>query len=86
MISSLFVTLPVHADARAIEFDAEIPRYDWLSNETVLIDVQLKNAQFNTNYTITWNLGDVDGTVVDSGSIVFKATGTVTSNVIELKQ
>ena len=86
MISSLFVTLPVHADARAIEFDAEISRYDWLSNETVLIDVQLKNAQFNTNYTIAWNLEDVDGTVVDSGSIVFKATGTVTSNVIELKQ
>ena len=86
MISSLFVTIPVHAEARAIEFDAEISRYDWLSNETVLVDVQLKNAQFNTNYTIAWNLEDVDGMVVDSGSIVFKATGTVTSNVIELKQ
>lgn len=85
LVSSLLVPFDAEADGRAIEFTTEIPRYDWLSNESVLIDVQLKNAQFNTNYTIAWGLEDLDGTVVDSGSIVFKASGTVTSNIVELK-
>ena len=85
LVSSLFAALPAQANGRAIEFTAEISRYDWLSNETVPMDVQLKNAQFNTNYTIFWELEDVDGVIVDSGTIVFKATATVTSNIIELK-
>ena len=85
LVSSLFAALPAQANGRAIEFTAGISRYDWLSNETVPMDVQLKNAQFNTNYTISWELEDVDGVIVDSGTIVFKATGTVTSNIIELK-
>ena len=74
-----------HAQGRAIEFDIELPQLDWLSNETIPVDVKLKNAQFNTNYTLHWILSDVDDTIIESGSIVFKATGTVTSNTIELK-
>lgn len=83
MVSSLLVPLPAHADGRAIEFDIEVPRFDWLSSETVPMGVQLKNAQFNVNYTIDWTLSDADNSLLDSGSIVFKATGTVTSNVVE---
>ena len=74
-----------HAQGRAIEFDIELPQLDWLSNETIPVDVKLKNAQFNTNYTLHWILSDVDDSVIESGSIVFKATSTVTSNTIELK-
>lgn len=85
MVSSLLVPLPAHADGRAIEFEIEVSRFDWLSSEIVPMDVQLKNAQFNVNYTIDWTLSDADNAVLDSGSIVFKATGTVTSNVVELK-
>ena len=85
MVSCVFVPMSSHAQGRAIEFDIELPHLDWLSNETIPVDVQLKNAQFNTNYTLHWTLSDVDDSVIESGSIVFKATGTVTSNTIELK-
>ena len=85
MVSCVFVPMSSHAQGRAIEFDIELPHLDWLSNETIPVDVRLKNAQFNTNYTLHWILSDVDDSVIESGSIVFKATGTVTSNTIELK-
>ncbi len=73
------------AGGRAIEFDVELSRYDWLSNETIPMDVQLKNAQYNTNYTISWTLKDSSDTVLELGSQVFMATGTVTSNIVALK-
>ena len=85
LVSSLLVAVPTQADGRAMEFDIELSRFDWLSNETVSMDVQLKNAQFNVDYMMNWTLSDVNDVVLDSDLIVFKATGTVTSNVIDLK-
>lgn len=85
LVSSVLATIPAHAQGRAIEFDVELSRYDWLSNETVPVDVQLKNAQFNTDYTIIWTLVDADDIILDNGSMVFQATGTITSNLIDLK-
>ena len=52
LVSSVFATMPANAQGRAIEFEVELSRYDWLSNETIPMDVQLKNAQFNTDYTL----------------------------------
>ena len=40
LVSSVLATIPADAQARAIEFDVELTRYDWLSNETVPMDVQ----------------------------------------------
>jgi len=85
LVSSVLVPMTGHAQGRAIEFDIEISHLDWLSNETIPMDVQLKNAQYNTNYTLIWTLRDIDDNVLETGSKVFKATGTITSNIIELK-
>ena len=85
VVSSTLATIPAHAKARAMEFDVDVPRFDWLSNETVPMDVQLKNAQYNVNYTLEWALKDVNDVLLDSGVTVFKATGTITSNLILLK-
>ncbi|MEC7254699.1 MAG: SGNH/GDSL hydrolase family protein, partial [Candidatus Thermoplasmatota archaeon] len=85
LVSSVFATMPANAQGRAIEFEVELSRYDWLSNETIPMDVQLKNAQFNTDYTLIWTLVDEDNLILDNGSMVVQATGTITSNLIELK-
>ena len=85
LVSSVFATMPANAQGRAIEFDVELTRYDWLSNETISMDVQLKNAQFNTDYTLVWTLVDEDDLIIDNDSLVVQATGTITSNLIELK-
>lgn len=85
LLASALAPLPTHANARAMEFNIEIERFDWLSNETVSMDVQLKNAPFNTNFTLDWALMSVDNVIVLNGSEVFKATGTTTSVLVELK-
>ena len=73
------------AEGRAIEFDVELSRYDWLSNETIPIQIELKNAPYNTNFTLIWDVRDVNNNLVANGSLTFKATGTITAKVIELK-
>ena len=73
------------AEGRAIEFDVELSRYDWLSNETIPIHIELKNAPYNTNFTLIWDVRDVNNNLVADGSLTFKATGTITAKVIELK-
>ncbi len=85
LVSSIFATMPVKAQGRAIEFEVQLSRYDWLSNETIPMDVQLKNAQFNTDYTLIWTLVDDDDIILQNGSLVVQATGTITSNLVELK-
>ena len=44
LVSSVFATMPANAQGRAIEFEVELSRYDWLSNETIPMDVQLKEC------------------------------------------
>ena len=73
------------AEGRAIEFDVELSRYDWLSNETIPVQIELKNAPYNTNFTLIWDVRDVNNNLVANGSLTFKATGTITAKVIELK-
>ena len=35
LVSSVLATIPANAQGRAIEFEVELTRYDWLSNETI---------------------------------------------------
>lgn len=85
LVVSVLAPLPANAQGRAMEFNIEVSRFDWLSNETIPMDVQLKNAPYNTNFTLEWTLVDVDDLMILNGTKLFKATGTTTSLVIELK-
>ncbi|RJU94326.1 MAG: hypothetical protein DWC00_06795, partial [Candidatus Poseidoniales archaeon] len=84
-MASQVVISPVEADGRAIEFDVELTRYDWLSNETIPLQIELKNAPYNTNFTIVWDVRDLNNDLVANGSLTFKASGTVTTKVVELR-
>ena len=73
---------PVAAtDARSPVITLEIPRHDWTSEETVEIDLRLRNAPYNEVMRAEWVLQDAQG-VSDNGTLLFTAAGTFT--VIDL--
>ena len=84
LVASQVVVSPVEADGRAIEFDVELTRYDWLSNETIPVQLELKNAPYNTNFTVVWDVRDVNNNIVANDSLTFKATGTITTKIVPL--
>ena len=65
------------AEGRSTVITLEVDRHDWLSNETVEVDLRLRNAPFNQVLRADWSLSDEQGPI-DSGSLHFNATGTFT--------
>lgn len=41
--------------------DVSVQRYDWFSNETVIIDFSLRDAPYQQSLTASWSLFDEDG-------------------------
>ncbi|MCH1538315.1 MAG: hypothetical protein L7S48_07920, partial [Candidatus Poseidonia sp.] len=73
------------ADARAMDLTLEITKKDWWSDETVVVEISMRNAPFNQGLRADWVLEDESG-VVMNGSIPFSATGTFTSVDVSLSQ
>ena len=70
------------ASGRSTVVTLEVPRHDWLSNETVELDLRLRNAPFNTPLRAEWVLSDEQG-FIDNSTVFFTATGTFT--LVELR-
>ena len=70
------------ASGRSTVVTLEMPRHDWLSNETVELDLRLRNAPFNTPLRAEWVLSDEQG-FIDNSTVFFSATGTFT--VVEIR-
>ncbi|MCH1540722.1 MAG: SGNH/GDSL hydrolase family protein [Candidatus Poseidonia sp.] len=78
------MTLSSATGARSMELDMTIERYDWWSNETIEIDLILRNAPFNQMLNASWILTDEGGQVL-TGSSAFQASGTFTTVTIQLE-
>lgn len=76
----------VSAHGRATSTELSTEKYDWLSNETIEIDVEITNAPYSTALNGKWVLYDENDAVVKTGNHSFSASGTVTSFVIPMKQ
>ena len=84
VLQSTAGTASAHGRATSTELSTE--KYDWLSNETIEIDVEITNAPYSTALNGKWVLYDENDAVVKTGNHSFSASGTVTSFVIPLKQ
>ena len=73
------------AHGRATSMELSTAKYDWLSNETIAVNVEITNAPYNTALTAEWSLVDENALVVENGTHSFTATGTVTDFAISLK-
>jgi len=75
----------VQAEGRTASTNLSIAKYDWLSNETVIISVEITNAPYNIDLFAQWQLFDENDAVILNGSYPFQASGTMTSFDLPLK-
>ena len=75
----------VSAEGRATTIEISIEKYDWFSNETVIITIDLTNAPYNEDLQGKWILFDENNVLLLNGSHLFQASGTVTTFEIPLK-
>ena len=75
----------VMAEGRAAATELSVVKYDWLSNETVSINVKITNAPYSIDLFADWELNDENGATLLNGTIDFLASGTVTEFEIPLK-
>ena len=64
--------------ARSIDVEISVMKYDWLSNETVELSVEISNAPFNQQFVAQYTIQDLSGNEVLIGDHVFQSSGPVT--------
>ena len=75
----------VEAQGRAATTNLSVEKYDWLSNETVIITVEMSNAPYNIDLFAHWELLDENDAIILTGIHSFQASGTSTSFEIAMK-
>ena len=76
----------VEAQGRAASTNLSVDKYDWFSNETVIVHVEITNAPYSVELFAQWALLDEDSAILLNGTHPFQASGTVTSFDIMLEQ
>ena len=70
---------------RAMTTEVTVQKGDWFSNETVIVDYNLRNAPYQQTLSATWSLFDEDGNRIINGTHLFQAAGTFTTFEIHLE-
>ena len=84
----LVASLPVSSSSNSppIEVDISTTKFDWLSNETVELSVEVLNSQFNQQYFANYTVTDLAGNIVQAGSYNFVSSGPNTQFPVPLSQ
>ena len=77
LVLAPFQTTVAETSGRSTSVFLDLDRHDWWSNETVEIDLRLRNAPYNQVMRAEWVLSDGGG-VLDNGTELFTAAGTFT--------
>ena len=76
----------VQAEARAVTTELTVEKYDWLSSEVVVIHASVRNAPYNMELKVSWDLVGESNLVITNGTYLFQATGTITELQFELEK
>ena len=84
----LVASLPVSSSSNSplIEVDVSTTKFDWLSNETVELSVEVLNSQFNQQYFANYTVTDLAGNIAQAGSYNFVSSGPNTQFPVLLSQ
>ena len=84
----LVASLPVSSSSNSppVEVDVSTTKFDWLSNETVELSVEVLNSQFNQQYYANYTVTDLAGNIVQTGSYNFVSSGPNTQFPVLLSQ
>ena len=76
----VIATLPVASPtvARSIDVEISVMKYDWLSNETVELSVEISNAPFNQQFVAQYTIQDLSGNEVLIAITCSQSSGPVT--------
>ncbi len=76
----VIAALPItsSAGARSIDVEISVMKYDWMSNETIELSVEVSDAPFNQQFVAQYSIEDLSGTEVLVGEYVFQSSGPVT--------
>ena len=76
----VIAALPItsSASARSIDVEISVMKYDWMSNETIELSVEVSDAPFNQQFVAQFSIEDLSGTKVLVGEYVFQSSGPVT--------
>ena len=68
----LVASLPVSSSSNSppVEVDVSTTKFDWLSNETVELSVEVLNSQFNQQYYANYTVTDLAGNIVQTLSLI----------------
>tara|TARA_Y100000589_G_scaffold23255_1_gene19277 strand:+ start:3287 stop:5998 length:2712 start_codon:yes stop_codon:yes gene_type:complete len=83
----LIASLPLSSsvEARSVSLDISVAKFDWQSNETIELSVEVDNAAFNQQFTAHYEVAGIDGLVVQTGAYDFQSSGPTTQFPLYLK-
>ena len=72
----VIAALPItsSAGARSIDVEISVMKYDWMSNETIELSVEVSDAPFNQQFVAQYSIEDLSGTEVLVGEYVFQSS------------
>ena len=79
------ISMIVVAEGRATTMQCSVQKYDWLSHETVVIDVLMTSPPNGVQLQAQWVVYDESGTDILNGTVQFQAIGSTDSIQIPLK-
>ena len=83
----VIASLPLASSSggRSIGVDISVMKYDWLSNETIELSVEISDAPFNQQFVAQYAVEDLSGAEVLVGEYVFQSSGPMTQFPLSLK-
>ena len=81
LVLLLFIALlPVSSgnNSPPVEVELFVEKYDWLSNETIELSVEISNAQFNQQFLASYTISNLQGQDIFSRSHQFVSSGPLT--------
>ena len=66
--------------------DHQLTKNDWHSDEVVTITITIRDAPYNSNFTITWDLIGESSSIIQSGVIEIQTTGSSANVDLEISQ
>ena len=73
------------AEGRSTNVEVSISKYDWLSNETVSVEISVSNSPYGVDLYANWQVKDFNNVVVINGTHIYQSSGTVSEFDIDLK-
>jgi hypothetical protein len=68
------------------QIDYSLSKHDWNSNEKIVVSATIRDAPYNSNFTISWNLKGENGNTILTDTQEIKTSGSSADFNIEISK